>query len=59
LSALEAWVENGRAPDRIPASRVENDRIVRTRPLCPYPSTAVYRGVGSTDVAVNFACRTP
>jgi hypothetical protein len=30
--------------------------VTRTRPLCPYPQTAVYNGSGSTDDAANFTC---
>lgn len=56
LSALEAWVERGKAPQRIIASRVEQGQVTRTRPLCPYPSRAVYKGSGSTDDAANFQC---
>ena len=33
--------------------------ILRTRPLCAYPRTAVYKGTGSTDDAANFDCRKP
>jgi feruloyl esterase len=57
LSALDAWVEKGSAPDRIIASRVVNGAAVRTRPLCRYPTKAVYTGSGSTDTAANFVCR--
>ena len=57
LSALDAWVEKGVAPDRIIAARVVNGTTVRTRPLCPYPRKAVYTGTGSTDDAANFVCR--
>jgi feruloyl esterase len=59
LAALIAWVERAEAPAQIVASRVENGRIVRTRPLCPYPEVARYRGKGSTDTAENFACEAP
>jgi feruloyl esterase len=59
ISALEQWVEAGQAPDSIPASRVRNGVADRTRPLCPYPQVAVYKGAGSTDEAANFACRIP
>jgi feruloyl esterase len=52
LAALEQWVEKGKAPDQIIASRPG-----RTRPLCPYPQVAVFKGSGSTDEAANFACR--
>jgi hypothetical protein len=53
-----ATVENGAPPDAIRASRVENGKVTRTRPLCPYPQVAIYSGSGSTDDAANFACRT-
>jgi feruloyl esterase len=56
LTALDAWVERNRPPDRIIASRVVNNATVRTRPLCPYPQRAVYQGSGSTDDGSSFAC---
>jgi feruloyl esterase len=59
LSALQQWVENGKAPDRIDASRIRNGITDRTRPLCPYPQLAVYTGTGSTDQAANFSCKLP
>jgi feruloyl esterase len=31
-------------------------KVMRTRPLCPYPLVANYNGHGSTDDAANFAC---
>jgi|GEM_PF-639167 len=57
LTALETWVEKKQAPASIPASRVANGQTVRTRPLCPYPQTATYKGSGSTDDAANFTCK--
>jgi feruloyl esterase len=59
LSALEAWVEQGKPPERIVASKVEAGRVVRTRPLCPAPEVARYKGSGSTDDAANFTCVRP
>lgn len=56
LSALERWVEQGRAPERVVASKVEAGRTARTRPLCAYPMTARYQGRGSTDAAESFTC---
>jgi feruloyl esterase len=56
-AALEQWVEAKKAPDRIVASRVRNGKVDRTRPLCPYPQIAVYKGTGSTDDEANFVCR--
>src|SRR5688572_8683961 len=49
--ALVNWVENGIAPEQILAAGGG-----RTRPLCPYPQTAIYNGTGSTDDAANFHC---
>lgn len=57
LMALDAWVERGRAPDRLVASKVERGVAVRTRPLCAYPRRSTYQGAGSTDRAENFVCR--
>ncbi len=59
MAALERWRESGVAPDRIIASRVANNRMDMTRPLCPYPMTAQYKGVGSTKDAGNFDCKLP
>ena len=56
---IEAWVEQGEAPDMIIASRQRDGTVDRTRPLCPYPQVAVYTGSGSTDDAANFACQMP
>ena len=57
VTALEQWVEGKKAPDSIPASRVEGGKVVRTRPLCAYPQVATYKGSGSTDDAASFSCK--
>jgi feruloyl esterase len=59
VGALEQWVEMGKAPDQVIASHLTNRVIDRTRPLCPYPGVAAYKGTGSTDVAANFVCKAP
>ena len=59
LAVLERWREANVAPDMILAARVLNNRVDMTRPLCPYPQAAVYRGSGSTNDAANFACKAP
>jgi feruloyl esterase len=56
FTAVAQWVEKGTAPETLAASRVVNGKVVRTRPLCPYPKTAIYKGTGSTDDAANFSC---
>jgi feruloyl esterase len=62
LKALEDWVENKIAPGALTAAsyKIDGDPssgVVRTRPLCPYPAIATYRGAGSTNDAENFACK--
>jgi feruloyl esterase len=59
LAALEQWVENGHAPGIIIASHRADGKVDRTRPLCPYPQVAKYRGSGSIDEAANFTCLLP
>jgi hypothetical protein len=56
FGALVDWVENGVAPEQILGSQNLGGGAVRTRPLCPYPQTAIYNGSGSTDDAANFHC---
>ena len=56
VSAIEQWVEKGKAPEQIVASHLTKGVADRTRPLCPYPLVAVWKGSGSTDSASNFSC---
>ena len=69
LTPLVAWVEKGIAPDRVVANvrgagnpaGVNPDlpsgwSPVRSRPLCPYPKVARYKGSGSMELADNFSC---
>ena len=56
MTAMIDWVEKGKAPDSMIASRMVNNQVVRTRPLCPYPRVARYSGQGSIDDAANFRC---
>ena len=58
--ALESWVEEGHAPDKIIATKyVEGNAdkgIEFTRPLCPYPKLAIYDGHGPVENASSFRC---
>ena len=56
LSALDLWVTSNQAPDQIIASNQTNGSVNFTRPLCPYPQNARYKGTGSTSDAANYAC---
>jgi feruloyl esterase len=57
VAALDGWVTTGTAPATIPASRVRDGNVERTRPLCAYPQFAAYKGSGSLDDAASFECR--
>ena len=59
MQAIEQWVATGRAPESIVASHMTGPNVDRKRPLCPYGKVAKWKGSGSTDEAVNFACVAP
>ncbi len=56
LSAIEAWVEHGKAPDAIQASTRPDSPVLHRLPLCPYPQQARYRGTGEIADASNWSC---
>jgi feruloyl esterase len=56
VTAVIDWVEKGKAPDQLIATKFTNGAVARTRPLCPYPQVARYKGQGSIDEAANFKC---
>ena len=56
LTAMERWVEQGTPPASMIATKA-NQPI--SRPLCPYPQLARYKGTGDTNDAANFACSAP
>jgi feruloyl esterase len=55
LSAIVDWVEHQRAPEAVVATGAAFPD--RSRPLCPYPQHAQYRGAGDTEKAESFECR--
>jgi feruloyl esterase len=61
LTPLVQWVEQDVAPDSVIATHYLNNTpaqgVAFTRPLCPYPQEAVYKGTGDTNDAVNFVCK--
>ncbi len=54
LSAVVDWVEKGIAPKSVIATGKAFPG--RSRPLCPYPQHAQYKGTGNTEDAGNFEC---
>lgn len=59
VPAITAWVEKGKAPARIESQKKQNGKVTMTRPLCPYPQVAQYKGSGDTNDAGNFRCAVP
>jgi feruloyl esterase len=55
IGTLEKWVEKGLAPDHMLGTGAEGF----TRPLCPYPQFASYKGTGDLKDAANWACKAP
>ena len=60
LKALELWVEQGSAPNKIVATKYVNDDplqgVAFQRPLCPYPQIAKYDGQGNMTDPSSFKC---
>lgn len=60
LLALMRWTEKDKAPHHIIATKWHNDtlqdKVLRQRPLCPYPQRAKYTGHGNPDDAANWKC---
>ena len=57
MEAHIRWVEEGTPPDRLMAERRDGSgKVIRTRPLFPYPQIARYKGSGNVDDAANYAC---
>ena len=63
IGALDQWVEKGVAPSKLLVTKFKEDDprqgVARTRPVCPYPQMATYKGSGSVDEASNFVCAMP
>ena len=61
------WMTREKLPVRVAESQVQDlikvsstsGKVDRTRPLCPYPQVAKYKGSGSIDDEANFTCSQP
>ena len=56
-SAIERWVEKGIAPEKLIATRSVNGDVKMSRPLCPHPRQARYKGSGDMNDAANWECK--
>lgn len=59
MKALQEWVEEGTAPDQIKVTYSKAGKVVKTRPVCPYPEVAIYKGTGDINDAASFKCGKP
>lgn len=64
LAVIDNWASEGTAPERIVATRgpaMPGAPALPplSRPLCPFPQIATYKGSGDTAAAENFTCAAP
>ncbi|MEX2123538.1 MAG: tannase/feruloyl esterase family alpha/beta hydrolase [Woeseia sp.] len=59
MTAVIEWVEAGKAPGAITGYHVDGGAVKFSRPQCPYPQTAHYKGSGSPAAGDNFECALP
>lgn len=59
VTALEAWIRGGEAPQSLLTAKVRNNKILQTRPVYPYPLGVRYKGSGDEDKSINFESYTP
>jgi feruloyl esterase len=59
IAVMEQWIEHAEPPARIIAAHRTAGKTDRTRPLCPYPQIARYKGTGSIDDEASFICSLP
>ncbi len=60
LTALERWVEQEQAPESLLTTKKDSTgETLWTRPVCPYPQRAVYKGTGNVNDASSFQCAAP
>jgi feruloyl esterase len=59
VSALEAWVEKGVAPEKFIGSHVDQKTgaVDMTRPICAYPKVPTWNGTGNANDANSFVCK--
>lgn len=56
VGSLDQWVEKGQAPQSLIASHSKDGKVDRTRPLCPYPRVAMYKGSSFRAEGVTGNC---
>jgi feruloyl esterase len=54
LSAIDAWSTTGRAPAIMVAVKANSPL---SRPICPYPAVAAYKGRGDVNSTSSYICK--
>jgi feruloyl esterase len=55
IGTLEKWVEKGVAPETMLGTGAQGF----TRPMCPFPQAAEYKGTGDLKDGTNWVCKAP
>jgi feruloyl esterase len=56
VSTLDSWRDKGQEPPSVIGTGT-NAGTPMTRPVCPYPQVATYKGSGDTNAAENWVCK--
>lgn len=59
LATIVDWVEHGKTPDRVVASKHKSGKLVMTRLLFAYPQYPIYKGGGDPNNADSFEAKSP
>jgi hypothetical protein len=54
VGAIQAWVEDNKAPERVITSKLAQGKVIATKPLYPYPKVTVYSGSGDASQEKNY-----
>jgi feruloyl esterase len=58
IELVRTWVEKGTAPDRVILSKMEDEKVIMTRPVFPYPEKAIYDEKGDPNMESSFKTTT-
>jgi len=54
LEIIQDWIENNNPPERVVVTKTENDEVIMTRPVFPYPRTSVYDRIGDPSLESSW-----
>jgi len=59
IAAIQSWVEEDEAPERLVATKFGEAGVEMQRPVCPWPAHAAYNGTGDPKREDSFGCVAP